>query len=52
MKNLFVIMSGFILCFYAEYGWCNDSTHLTWESSYTKTPPVIDGKMDEVWGKN
>ncbi|MBM4067095.1 MAG: hypothetical protein FJ266_15925 [Planctomycetes bacterium] len=51
MKNLFVIMSGFILCFYAEYGWCDDPTHLTWESSYTKTPPVIDGKMDEIWGR-
>ena len=49
MKNLFVIMSGFILCFYAEYGWCDDPTHLIWESSYTKTPPVIDGKMEEVW---
>ena len=49
MKNLFVIMSGFILCFYAEYGWCDDPTRLIWESSYTKTPPVIDGKMEEVW---
>ena len=49
MKNLFVIMSGFILCFYAEYGWCDDPAHLIWESSYTKTPPVIDGKMEEVW---
>ena len=49
MKNLFVIMSGFILCFYAEYGWCDDPAHLIWESSYTKTQPVIDGKMEEVW---
>lgn len=49
MKNLFVIMSGFILCFYAAYGWCDDSTHLIWESSFTKTLPVIDGKMEEVW---
>ena len=44
-------MSGFILCFYTGYGWCDDATHLIWESSYTKTPPVIDGKMDEVWGR-
>jgi len=49
MKNLFVIMSGFILCFYAEDGWCDDPTHLIWESSFTKTPPVIDGKIEEVW---
>ena len=51
MKNLFVIMSGFILCFYAGYGWCNDSAQLTWESSYTKTPPVLDGNMDDIWGR-
>ncbi len=45
MKNLFVIMSSFILCFYAEYGWCDDSTQLICESSYTKTPPVLDDEL-------
>lgn len=49
MKNLFVIMGSFLLCFYTGYGWCNDSMHLIWESSYTKTPPVVDGKREDVW---
>jgi hypothetical protein len=49
MKNLFVIMSGFLLCFYSNYGWCNESIPLIWESSYTKTLPIIDGKIDKIW---
>ena len=28
MKNLFVIMRSFILCFYAGYGWCDDSINI------------------------
>lgn len=51
MKNLFVIVSGFFLLFYPAYGWSTESTELIWESSYTKTPPIIDGKVDEVWKK-
>ena len=49
MKNLFVIMSSLLLCFYSDYGWSATSTSLVWESSYTKTSPAIDGKMDKIW---
>jgi len=51
MKNLFVITGIFLLCIYSDYGWCNESTPLIWESSYTKTLPTIDGKVDAVWEK-
>lgn len=51
MKKLFVIISGFFLFFYSEYGWSAESSSLIWESSYTKTLPSIDGKVDEVWEK-
>ena len=49
MKNLFVIISGFLLCFYSDYVWCGELSPLVWESSYTKIPPAIDGKMDKIW---
>ncbi len=49
MKYFFVIMSGLLLCFYSDYGWSATSTSLVWESSYTKTSPTVDGKMDKIW---
>jgi len=49
MKYLFVIMSGFILFWHSEFGWCGEFTPLVWESSYTKAPPTIDGKTDKIW---
>lgn len=49
MKYLFVIMSGLLLCFYTDYGWAATSAALVCESSYTKTSPAIDGKMDKIW---
>lgn len=51
MKSLFVITGIFLLCIYSDYGWCDESTSLIWESSYIKTAPTIDGKVDEVWEK-
>ena len=48
MKYLFVIRSGLLLCFYTDYGWAAMSASLVWESSYTKTSPAIDGKMDKI----
>lgn len=49
MKNLFVIMSNLLLCFYSDYGWSATSASLVWESLYTKTSPTVDGKMDKIW---
>lgn len=49
MKNLFVIMSSLLLCFYSDYGWSATSASLVWESSYTKTSPAVDGKMEKIW---
>ena len=29
--------------------WTNGPLPLIWESTYTKTPPTIDGKLDDLW---
>ncbi|MGR3310754.1 MAG: ethylbenzene dehydrogenase-related protein [Candidatus Brocadiales bacterium] len=50
MKKLAVAVFIF-LSLGLKYGWSDESIPLVWESSYTKTPPIIDGKMDEVWEK-
>ncbi|MBI5185208.1 MAG: hypothetical protein HZA01_05720 [Nitrospinae bacterium] len=39
------------LSIYIGYGWCVEDMPPIWEASYTKTPPIIDGKMDEIWEK-
>ena len=31
------------------WGWSRDPAPLVWHSTYTKTPPRIDGELDEVW---
>ena len=31
------------------WGWTQDPVPLVWNSTYTKTPPRIDGVLDEVW---
>jgi hypothetical protein len=49
MKVLFVVLSCFIVFLHPEYGLCKEDAPLIWESSFTKTSPVIDGKMDKVW---
>lgn len=50
MKNLIISTLVFLsLCL--NYGWAAESIPPVWESSHTKTPPIIDGKADEVWGK-
>ena len=36
---------------YLQYGWSAESVSPVWESYYTKTPPIIDGTMDEIWRK-
>ncbi len=30
-------------------GWTQEPVPLVWNSTYTKTPPLIDGTMDEIW---
>ncbi len=30
-------------------GWTGDPSPLIWQSTYTETPPTIDGKVDDVW---
>ena len=50
MRKILISMFVFLsLCL--GYGWSFDSETPIWESYYTKTPPIIDGKMDEIWGK-
>jgi len=31
------------------HGWAADPSPIVWESAYTKTLPMIDGVLDEVW---
>ena len=31
------------------WGWSQDPSPLVWYSTFTKTPPRIDGVLDEVW---
>ena len=50
MKKLAVAVFIF-LSLGLKYGWSDESIPPVWESSYTKTPPIIDGKMEEVWKK-
>jgi len=48
MKNLVIsVIVLLLLCL--KYGWANESEILVWESSYTKTPPTIDGKVEKIW---
>lgn len=49
MKILLVILSGLILFWHSECKGCEETTSLIWESSYTRTVPVINGKTDKVW---
>jgi hypothetical protein len=51
MKRLVVSMAVLLfLCL--KYGWGNELEPLVWESSYTKMPPTIDGKVDKIWEKS
>lgn len=47
----FIISVVVLLLLCLKYGWGNEIEPPVWESSYTKTPPTIDGKMDEIWGE-
>ncbi len=49
MKNCFVFISLCLLMLQSQYGWCNESSAQIWKSSYTKSPPLIDGMIDDVW---
>lgn len=50
MKQVFIIiMYSLLFCFYSNPVWCGKSTPPVWESSYTKTSPAIDGKMEKLW---
>src|SRR4030067_1617923 len=49
MKNCFVIISLCLLVLQSQYGWWNESSAQIWKSSYTKSPPLIDGMIDDVW---
>lgn len=31
------------------HGWAADPSPIVWESTYVRTPPVIDGVLDDVW---
>ncbi|HHT9124602.1 MAG TPA: ethylbenzene dehydrogenase-related protein [Candidatus Brocadiia bacterium] len=48
-KCLISILVFLSLCL--NYGWAAVPMPLVWESSYTKTLPSIDGKVNEVWEK-
>ncbi|MDN3513147.1 MAG: ethylbenzene dehydrogenase-related protein [Candidatus Brocadia sp.] len=49
MRILFVLFIGYISFLYADCGWCEETSPLIWESSYSKVTPTIDGKMEKAW---
>ena len=49
MNNWITIVSVLFVCSSFEYGLSSEPEHLIWESMYTKMPPTIDGKIDEIW---
>ncbi|OQY99207.1 MAG: hypothetical protein B6D35_09920 [Candidatus Brocadia sp. UTAMX2] len=49
MKHIFIMMYSLLFCFYSNPVWSGESTPLVWESSHTKTPPMVDGKMEKIW---
>lgn len=47
----FIISILVFLSLYLEYGWSAENTPLLLESFYTERSPIIDGKIDEIWGR-
>ena len=47
----FVILALILLSLYLKNGWGHEAIFPIWESSYTKGPPIIDGKTDDIWEK-
>jgi hypothetical protein len=50
MKKI-IISALILLSLYLKNGWGHEVIPPVWESSYTKKPPIIDGKTDEIWKK-